>query len=113
MHFSRMSLSLTFVLMMIILSTTMIKAAPQTAGMGGCPCSGFKTVATNGQYVGECQTTDQTGFYYCYVHKSCKSSCEGVTGSFPQYCKNYSNCRNLGNVHPMGSSNSDERTNSV
>merc|ERR1712079_218818 len=108
MHFSKMTLSFGVVLAMIFISARMVKAAPQgMAGIGGCPCSGFKTVATNGRYVGECMTTDQTGFHYCYVHKSC-GNCEGVTGSFPQYCKNYSNCRYFGNVHQNGAENSGE-----
>merc|ERR1711962_209758 len=108
MYTSRKNLSLIGVVAMVIISATMVESAPQgMAGIGGCPCSGFKTVATNGQYVGECLATDQTGFYYCYVHKSC-GNCEGVTGSFPEYCKNYQNCRYFGNVHPNGSENSDE-----
>merc|ERR1711936_1531833 len=104
----KMNVSFAVFIAMIIVSATMVESAPQgMAGIGGCPCSGYKTVTTNGKYVGECMTTDQSGSYYCYVHKSCRN-CEGVTGMFPQYCKNYSNCRYFSQVHPFGSENSDE-----
>ena len=71
---------------------TNIASSFQLASSGGCPCEPFQIMAQNGKYVGSCQSFDLTGVPFCYLMKGCPN-CEGITGTFPQYCKNYTHCR--------------------
>ena len=75
--------------------------------MPGCPCVDFKQVAQDKNYVGNCLSTDSTGFYFCYVRKGCRN-CDANSGSFPQFCKNYSNCRLPFNMNNEGAANPDK-----
>ena len=58
-----------------------------------CPCEDFKITSQRGNFVGNCLSRDQNGKFWCYVMKGCVNCDAGDSGTFPQYCKNYSNCR--------------------
>merc|ERR1739842_117031 len=62
-----------------------------------CTCLTFTSVAQNGQIIGDCQSIDNTGRYWCYMNKNCLN-CEANSGTFPTFCKSYAECRRGGNV---------------
>merc|ERR1719373_873338 len=99
-----MDLSLIALIVMVTLQATLINAVPQGVPTGGCPCSGFKTTNWNGNYVGECHSVDNSGYYFCYINRGCRN-CEGASLTFPNKCKSYANCRMSGKVNPQGSEN--------
>merc|ERR1712083_70214 len=100
--FSRMKLAFVFILVFVVFATTMVESTPYgMAGIGGCPCADFSTTAVDGGEMGKCKKEDQTKYYFCFVNIGCRN-CEGPSRQFPQYCKNYSNCRLWGRVNPEG-----------
>ena len=97
-----------------ILSLTFIDAKPRVKRDEiQAPCIDFQVVSQNGRPVGNCQSTDQTGMYWCYVEKTggkefkdpCPTDPDDAVKShtFPDKCKTYKGCRTAGNVNPWGS----------
>ena len=92
---------------LIIFPSYIIEATPWGSYVGpGCPCVSF-TISSKDGVIGNCLSMDQTNQYWCYVRKECRN-CEGRSGSFPQYCKNYSNCRLAVNINSEGAANPDD-----
>ena len=94
---------------LVIFPSYIIEATPYGNYRGpGCPCVDFSIVASDGSTVGNCLGTDQNGMYFCYVRKGCRNCDGGNSGNFPQYCKNYSNCRLPRNINSEGAANPDD-----
>ena len=98
--------ALIMILAMVLLQSQFIIATPIGNSIGpGCPCENFQITSQTGNFVGNCLSRDQNGMFWCYVMKGCVNCDAGDSGSFPQYCKNYSNCRLSSQVNWQGSSN--------
>ena len=105
----RVGLCLVWFCALVIFPTYIIEATPYGNYRGpGCPCVDFSIVASDGSTVGNCLGTDQNGMYFCYVRKGCRNCDGGNSGNFPQYCKNYSNCRLPRNINSEGAANPDD-----
>ena len=106
MQSNSMKEALIMIVVMVILQSEFITASPIGNFDGpGCPCENFQITSQTGNFVGNCLSTDQNGMFWCYVMKGCVNCDGGDSGSFPQYCKNYSNCRLSSQVNWQGSSN--------
>ena len=93
---------------LVIFPSHIIDATPYGNYRGpGCPCVDFSIKASDGSTVGNCQGMDQNNMYFCYVRKGCRNCDGGDSSSFPQYCKNYSNCRLPRNINNEGAANSE------
>ena len=75
----------------------------------GCPCENKTVENQDGGFNGNCNGTDQNGMYFCYVRKGCRNCDGGVSSTFPEYCKNYANCRLPGNINNEGVANPDNQ----
>ena len=105
----RVGLCLVLLCALVIFPTYIVEATPYGNYRGpGCPCVPFQIEAQDGSTVGNCKGTDQNGMYFCYVRKGCRNCDGGDSRSFPQYCKNYSNCRLPRNINSEGAANLDD-----
>ena len=102
----KMKEALVMILAMVLLQSQFTAASPIGNSVGpGCPCENFQITSQTGNFDGNCLSRDQNGMFWCYVMKGCVNCDAGDSGSFPQYCKNYSNCRLSSMVNWQGSSN--------
>ena len=113
MQSAPMKVTLVVVCALIFLPSELIDANPVdqpkliNENPGGCPC------IVPGP--GMCQEKDENDMFWCLVANNPAAGekcCDG--GVFPKenplqtHCKNYSNCRLSGSVHPEGAANNDD-----
>merc|ERR1711935_157923 len=98
------SIFLISIALLVVMDLQFSSAQPRQK-RATCGCEAFTTVAQNGQTIGACQSVDpggeRAGSYWCYLKKSC-DNCEAPSGTFPAFCKSYSECRRAGNVNIYG-----------
>ena len=104
----RVGLCLVLFCALVIFPIYIIVAIPYGNYRGpGCPCENKTEENQDGGFNGNCNGTDQNGMYFCYVKKGCRNCDGGDSPTFPEYCKNYSNCRLPGNINNEGVANPD------
>merc|ERR1712142_15054 len=94
------SIFLISIALLVIMDLQFSSAQPRQK-RATCGCLSFTTVAKNGQTIGDCESTDSTGQYWCYLKKNC-DNCEAKSGTFPAFCKSYNECRRPGSVSIEG-----------